>query len=119
MLSFDHPRHVQVNNQNWGGSNNFWKTNAYNQINGGPCEKPNDFFTNARARTIYQKRLRYLIGRYGYSPTCSPGSFSTRLTTFSVRSTGDDVVAWHREMAKWLHAHDPTTSGHHQPHRGS
>ena len=98
----------QVNNRNWGGSNNFWKTNAYNQINGGPCEKPNDFFTNARAKTIYQKRLRYLIGRYGYSPRLLAWQFFNEIdNVFSTTLNGDDVVAWHREMGQWLHAHDP------------
>jgi hypothetical protein len=107
MLSFDHHGMFQVNNQNWGGSNNFWKTNAYNQINGGPCEKPNDFFTNARARTIYQKRLRYLIGRYGYSPHLLAWQFFNEIDNVFGPLNGDDVVAWHREMGQWLHAHDP------------
>jgi hypothetical protein len=84
LLCFDHHGMFQTNNRNWGGSNNFWKTNAYNQINGGPCEKPNDFFTDGTAKTIYEKRLRYLIGRYGYSPACSRGNFSMRLTTLII-----------------------------------
>ncbi len=108
LLCFDHHGMFQTNNRNWGGSNNFWKTNAYNQINGGPCEKPNDFFTNATARTIYEKRLRYLIGRYGYSPRLLAWQFFNEIdNVFNTTLNGDDVVAWHREMGRWLHAHDP------------
>jgi hypothetical protein len=108
LLCFDHHGMFQMNNKNWGGSNNFWKTNAYNQINGGPCEKPNDFFTNATAKTIYEKRLRYLIGRYGYSPRLLAWQFFNEIdNVFNTTLTGDDVVAWHREMGQWLHAHDP------------
>ncbi|MGO8839001.1 MAG: DUF5060 domain-containing protein [Limisphaerales bacterium] len=108
MLAFDHHGMFQLNNKNWGGSNNFWKTNAYNQINGGPCEKPNDFFTDARARAIYQKRLRYLIGRYGYSPRLLAWQFFNEIdNVFGTTLNADDVVAWHREMGQWLHAHDP------------
>jgi hypothetical protein len=107
LLCFDHHGMFQTNNRNWGGSNNFWKTNAYNQINGGPCEKPGDFFTNARAKTIYEKRLRYLIGRYGYSPRLLAWQFFNEIDNVFGQINGDDIVAWHREMGQWLHAHDP------------
>lgn len=107
LLCFDHHGMFQANNRNWGGSNNFWNTNAYNQINGGPCEKPNDFFTNARAKTIYEKRLRYLIGRYSYSPRLLAWQFFNEIDNVFGPLNGDDVVAWHREMGQWLHAHDP------------
>ena len=39
MLCFDHHGMYQVDNPGWGGSNNFWKTNAYNELNGGPVRK--------------------------------------------------------------------------------
>jgi hypothetical protein len=108
LLCFDHHGMFQINNKNWGGSNNFWKTNAYNQINGGPCGKPDDFFTNAQARTIYEKRLRYLIGRYGYSPRLLAWQFFNEIdNVFNTTLNGDDVVAWHRDLGQWLHAHDP------------
>jgi hypothetical protein len=107
LLCFDHHGMFQADSRNWGGSNNFWKTNAYNQINGGPCEKPNDFFTNAKAKTIYQKRLRYLIGRYGYSPRLLAWQFFNEIDNVYNILNGDDVLAWHREMGQWLHAHDP------------
>jgi hypothetical protein len=107
MLCFDHHGMYQVDNPGWSGSNNFWKTNAYNELNGGPCTKPNDFFTNAKARAIYQKRLRYLVARYGYSPQLLAWQFFNEIDNVYNNLNGDDVVAWHREMGKWLHAHDP------------
>ena len=45
-----------------------WVSNPYNAKNGGPCARPADFWTSPEARRIYQKRLRYLIARWGYSP---------------------------------------------------
>ncbi len=107
MLCFDHHGMYQVDSPGWSGSNNFWKTNPYNELNGGPCMKPNDFFTNARARAIYQKRLRYLVGRYGYSPQLLAWQFFNEIDNVFGPLNGDDVVAWHREMGQWLHAHDP------------
>ena len=107
MLCFDHHGMYQVDNPGWSGSNNFWKNNPYNELNGGPCAKPNDFFTNARAREIYQKRLRYLVGRYGYSPRLLAWQFFNEIDNVFGPLNGNDVVAWHREMGRWLRAHDP------------
>ena len=87
--------------------NNFWKLNPYAELNGGPCTKPNDFFTDARARATYQKRLRYLVGRYGYSPQLLAWQFFNEIDNVFGALNGDDVIAWHREMGRWLHAHDP------------
>jgi hypothetical protein len=39
-----------------------WRANPYNATNGGPCLKPDDFWTNI-ARRLYQQRLRYLAAR--------------------------------------------------------
>jgi hypothetical protein len=107
LLCFDHHGMYQVDNPGWSGSNNFWKTNPYNELLGGPGAKPNDFFTNARARELYQKRLRYLIGRYGYSPHLLAWQFFNEIDNVFGPLNGDDVVAWHRQMGQWLHAHDP------------
>jgi hypothetical protein len=107
LLCFDHHGMYQVDNPSWGGSNNFWKTNPYNELNGGPCAKPNDFFTGPRARGLYQKRLRYLVGRYGYSPRLLAWQFFNEIDNVFGPLNGDDVVAWHRQLGQWLHAHDP------------
>jgi hypothetical protein len=42
-----------------------WKANPYNIANGGPCAKPEEFWTIEEARKLYQRRLRYLAARYG------------------------------------------------------
>lgn len=45
-----------------------WGFNPYNVANGGPCEKPADFWTNERARQLYKQRLRYYLARWGAYP---------------------------------------------------
>ena len=110
MLSLDHHGMFQLDNKNWGGSNNFWGRNPYNQALGGPCATPNDFFTTAAAQAIYQKRLRYLIARYGYSPRLLAWQFFNEIdNVYAPRQSlnGPDVAMWHGVMGKWLHAHDP------------
>jgi Domain of unknown function (DUF5060) len=57
-----------VHNEVLSGTNSpRWKDNPYNKINGGPCEKTIDFFTNSIAQKIFKNRLRYINARYGYS----------------------------------------------------
>lgn len=108
VLCLDHHGMYQVSNQNWGGSNNFWATNPYSVQAGGPCEKPNDFFTSEAARKTYQKRLRYLIARYGYSTSLLSWQFFNEIdNTFIQQVKAPDVLAWHQIMGRWLRTHDP------------
>ncbi len=92
-------------NATWGG-NNYWPTNPYNVVNGGTCTNANDFFTNTTAQKIYQKRLRYLIARYGYSPNLLAWEFLNEIDNdYSFLDAGD-VAAWHAVMGAWLHTND-------------
>ncbi|MCC7491610.1 MAG: DUF5060 domain-containing protein [Fimbriimonadaceae bacterium] len=75
-----------------------WVSNPYNAANGGPCAKPEEFFTNPLARQLYQQRLRYLVARWGYSPHLFAWEFWNEYTA---------PAPWVQEMAAWLQAHDP------------
>ena len=46
---------------------NLWASNPYNKANGGPLPA-GPFLTDATARRLYQRRLRYLLARWSYSP---------------------------------------------------
>jgi len=108
LLSLDHHGMYQVDNKNWGGHNNFWSTNPYSSVQGGPCAAPNDFFTSLAARAIYEKRLRYLVARYGYSQRLVAWQFFNEIdNVFDRGLNGPDVIAWHRELGRGLKAHDP------------
>ncbi|MFO1447452.1 MAG: DUF5060 domain-containing protein [Opitutaceae bacterium] len=111
LISLDHHGMFMANDPAWGGSNNHWRRNSpYAAENGGPCAHPNEFFTRDDARRLYQKRLRYLIARYGSSPHLLSWQFFNEIdNSYVPRSTlvGADVVAWHRDMGRWLKAHDP------------
>ena len=110
MISMDHHGMYQTNDPGWAGTNNFWSThNPYSSDLGGPCDTPDEFFSKPLARKIYQKRLRYMIGRYGYSQMNLAWQFFNEIDNVYRRGTlnPDDVVDWHREMAMWLKNHDP------------
>lgn len=75
-----------------------WRYNPYNKINGGPCEDPADFFTNADAKRYYKDRLRYIVGRWGYSPN---------ILAFELWNEYDAPPKWTSEMALYMKSINP------------
>ena len=111
LIAMDHHGMFMSNDPAWGGSNNWWlRASPYSRENGGPCASPNAFFTGEEARKLYQKRLRYMIARYGYSPRMVSWQFFNEIdNAYIPRSdlVAEDVAAWHAAMGKWLRANDP------------
>jgi len=70
-----------------------WKANPYNVANGGPCAKPQEFWTNPAARELYQRRLRYLAARYGHR---------TNLQSWEFWNEAKAPAPWVAEMARFL-----------------
>jgi hypothetical protein len=95
-----------VTQPDYWGSGNYWPQNPYNASNGGPCATPNAFFTNATAKAIYQKRLRYLIGRYGYSQNVLAWEFFNEIDNDYAFLNANDVAAWHKVMGDWMRTND-------------
>jgi len=83
-----------------------WKENPYNAKNGGPCEKPLDFFTNQEARRLFKNRLRYIVARWGYSPNILAWELWNELTFVDDLDLEIDYV-WHKEMSEYLKKIDP------------
>jgi hypothetical protein len=106
LLCLDFHGMFEVTPDYWGG-NNFWPTNPYNATNGGPCLSQNAFFTNPAAQVIYQKRLRYLVGRYGCSPNLLAWQLLNEIDNEYAYLKPADVASWHSVMGAWLHTNDP------------
>ena len=106
QLCLDYHGMFEVTPDGWGG-NNYWPQHPYNVTNGGPCTNQNAFFTNTVAKSLYKKRLRYLIARYAYSPNLLAWEFFNEIDHEFKYLTKPDVAAWHGEMAGWLHTNDP------------
>ena len=106
MLCIDYHGIFQDEKDMWGG-NDYWPTHPYNQTQGGPCATQNDFFTNPDARRLYEKRLRYLVGRYGAWPSLLCWEFFNEINNVYFKLKRNDVIQWHGDMADALHAMDP------------
>src|SRR5262249_10303892 len=46
-----------------------WHKNPYNVETGGPLNGPGRFFFAATAKALFQRRLNYIVARWGYSPS--------------------------------------------------
>ncbi len=109
ILSLDyHGALITQPDPTWGGGNN-WPDNPANVVNGGTCVTPKEFFYNAQAKKRYKDRLRYLVGRWGYSPSICIWEFWNEIDNAigSENIPVDSVFNWHKEMAKYLKALNP------------
>ncbi len=70
-----------------------WRANPYNATNGGPCLKPEDFWTHTDARKLYRQRLRYLAARYGHR---------LNLHSWELWNEAKPPAAWVAEMARYM-----------------
>jgi hypothetical protein len=52
---------------------------------------------------IYQKRLRYLVGRYGCSPNLLAWQLLNEIDNEYAYLKPADVASWHSVMGAWLH----------------
>ena len=106
MLCLDYHGMFEVDPDYWGG-NNYWPSNPYNAAKGGPCANQDAFFTSATAQATYQKRLRYLVARYGYSRNLLAWEFFNEIDNVSKYLDSGHVATWHGVMGTWLKANDP------------
>lgn len=106
MLCLDYHGIFEVKPDFW-NSNNFWPRHPYNAANGGPCQTQNEFFTSAAARSLYEKRLRYLVARYAAFPNLLAWEFFNEIDNEYAYVRHPDVVAWHRDLGQHLRALDP------------
>lgn len=84
----------------------YWPKNAYNTVNGGPCNAPAEFFTNATAKTMFARYVRYIAARWGYSTALGVLEFGNELDN-KLTVSNTDRIAWHQTMANAWNQFDP------------
>ncbi|MGH7994531.1 MAG: DUF5060 domain-containing protein, partial [Limisphaerales bacterium] len=90
-----------------------WAQNPYNAANGGFLSNPTNFFTDATAKALTKRKLRYIVARWGYSPAIMAWELFNEVQFTDAAGDGDlangqwDVIeAWHNEMATFLRSQD-------------
>ena len=93
-----------------------WDENPYNIKNGGMLHSSIEFFSNPEANKFFDKRLRYIIARWGYSThILSWEIFNEVDGIIGYYENRDIVKKWHidkiQKIRKWdVHNHLITTS---------
>jgi hypothetical protein len=82
-----------------------WKYNPYNAALGGPLDSPAEFARNETARQYFQRRLRYIAARWGYSTNLFAWEWWNEVNWTPIST--DDLAAWVVEMTAFLKPYDP------------
>ena len=85
---------------------NCWETTPHNAVNGGPLQRPNDFWRNDEMDRLYRNKLRYLVARYGASTTVLSWEFWNEVDVVNDYPS-EPVQQWHQRMARYLRSIDP------------
>lgn len=85
-----------------------WNDNPYSAKNGGFLPKPEEFFTDARARALTRRKLRYAVARWGYSPSILAWELWNEVQFTDAARAGQwgPIADWHHQMAAFLRAQD-------------
>jgi hypothetical protein len=109
-LARQHGIQVMLSIQNHGAfslsSNSEWADCPYNAANGGPLVQPREFFTDEEARELFKRRLRYIVGRWGYAPNIMTWELWNEVD-LADQPSPTELLDWHREMAAELRTLDP------------
>src|SRR5882762_8144084 len=77
-----------------------WNQNPYNTALGGFLSDPKLFFTDATAKALTKRKLRYAVARWGYSPSVMAWELFNEVQFTDAAQGGQWslVGAWHDEM---------------------
>jgi hypothetical protein len=87
-----------------------WTANPFNIANGGYLEKPEDYFTDPRARQSFLNLMRYMIARWGYSPNILAWQLWSELDLTGSSNNWfwtKECVEWHDTMGQAVKGIDP------------
>lgn len=85
-----------------------WEDAPYIRSQGGPLDQPHEYFTNRWSLAAYRNRLRYLVARWGYSPSVFAWEFWNEVDGMdSYDPHAQTIRAWHAQMAGTLRTLDP------------
>jgi hypothetical protein len=85
-------------------TNTEWKDNPYNIALGGPLSMPGQFVTDPTAISYYQRRLNYIINRWGYSPDILAWEWFNEVDLTDI--SDQDLVPWIQQMSAYLQQRD-------------
>jgi len=100
--------HGQYSSTNISNTDPNWEQNPYNTANGGFLSASTNFFTDPEARSLTKRKLRYIVARWGYSPSIMSFELfnEVQFTDAGHLNLWNIIEAWHNEMATFLRSLD-------------
>ncbi|HLZ54752.1 MAG TPA: hypothetical protein VKS19_09770, partial [Verrucomicrobiae bacterium] len=100
--------HGQYSSTNGSNVNPNWEQNPYNVANGGFLSNATNFFTDATAKALTKRKLRYIVARWGYSPAIMAFELfnEVQYTDAARANQWSNIEAWHNEMAQFIRTND-------------
>src|SRR5579862_3120061 len=100
--------HGQYSSTNGSDVNPNWEQNPYNVANGGFLTNATNFFTDATARALTKRKLRYIVARWGYSPAIMAFEMfnEVQFTDAAYANQWGNIESWHNEMAQFIRTND-------------
>lgn len=85
---------------------------THDEQNGRYAVSTADFFIDPGAKAQYKNRLRFIVARWGYSPSISAWEFFNEIDNIQFRNKerpieASHIVKWHEEMSAYLSELDP------------
>jgi hypothetical protein len=84
-----------------------WTDNPYNAARGGPFSAPSVFMAAENGSTLLQRKLRYLVARWGYSPAVFAWEMIDQLDRIPVGDDPSVVTNWLQRNVGFLRSIDP------------
>jgi Domain of unknown function (DUF5060) len=100
--------HGQYSSTNISKTDPNWEQNPYNVANGGFLSSATNFFTDATAKVLTKRKLRYSVARWGYSPSIMAFELfnEVQFTDAAQLNMWNIIEAWHNEMAQFIRTND-------------
>lgn len=86
-------------------TNDEWKDNPFNVVNGGFLKSPDEFATNPKARDLFKRKLRYIAARYAAQPNLFAWEWWNEVNWTPIG--GSDLKDWIADMTGALKTWDP------------
>ena len=103
MLTLDWHGHLMQN----------FKRSNYSTVKGGPASTPTEYFTLPASMEMYKNKLRYVVGRWGYSTNIAAWEFFNEVDNAAFGAKDSIIIPlaaishWHMEMSRYLKDLDP------------
>jgi hypothetical protein len=82
-----------------------WQDNPYNRALGGPLSAPEQFVSDERALTLFERRVRYICARWAHSPALHSWEWWNEVTWTPISNQA--LQPWLTRLAGALDRYDP------------